>query len=397
MMVFYKRDLEKTLKRFAKFPVVAILGPRQSGKTTLARHTFAKHAFLDLDDLELRALAQHDPQGFLRKYDNNHGIIIDEFQNAPELLSYIKVIVDSHDRPGYFVLTGSQNFLVNEKISQSLAGRVGILTLLPLSLHEFAQNKLLKKDHPEEIIFHGCYPRLYSSSFTPEELYPSYTQTYLERDVRQIINVVNLGTFKKFMKLCAARVGQLLNYTDLAVNCGISVPTVQQWLSVLEASYIIFLLRPHWTNFNKRVTKTPKIYFYDTGLACSLLEIDSPKTLLLNPYYGNLFESFIVSDLFKQFFNAGAPVPLYFWRDKNGELEVDCLVERAAVFTAIEIKSSETFRPELFDSLNKWSDFTQQLPANSYLVYAGTKSLASDRGHLVSWLQVGTLVQKIKR
>lgn len=395
-MIFYPRDLEKTLKQFAKFPVIAILGPRQSGKTTLAQHAFKKHVFLDLDDLELRNMAHHDPKGFLRKYENKHGTIIDEFQNVPELLSYIKVVVDEKKRPGYFVLTGSQNFLVNEKISQSLAGRVGILTLLPFSLNELSKSNLLKKGHPEEVIFRGGYPRIYSGKFEPGQLYPPYIQTYLERDVRQLINVTHLHTFQKFIKLCAARVGQLLNFSDLAVNCGISVPTVHQWLSVLESSYIIFLLRPHWSNFNKRVTKTPKIYFYDTGLVCSLLEIDSPKSLLLNPYYGGLFECYVIADFFKQCFNQASSTPLYFWRDKNGELEIDCLIEQAATLTPIEIKSGETLKPTFFDSLNKWSEIAKQNASSSYLIYAGTRSFSGMHGNLVSWQQAGSLIKKIK-
>ncbi len=393
-MVFYARDLEKTLKRFAKFPVVAILGPRQSGKTTLAKHAFKKHVFLDLDDLEIRNLIQRDPKGFLRKYENKHGIIIDEFQNAPELLNYIKVVVDEKKRPGYFVLTGSQNFLVNEKISQSLSGRVGILTLLPFSLNELSKNKLLKKGHPEKAIFRGCYPRVYIDDFEPKEVYPSYIQTYLERDVRQLINVTNLYTFQKFVKLCAARTGQLLNFSDIAVSCGISIPTVHQWLSILEASYIIFLLRPHWINFNKRITKTPKLYFYDTGLVCSLLEIDSPKSLLLNPHYGNLFECFIIADFFKQWFNQGSSAPIYFWRDKNGAIEVDCLIEQNATLTPIEIKSGETFTPHFFDSLSKWSTIAQQPHRNNYLVYAGNKSFTGTNGNLVTWEQAGSLMKK---
>jgi len=395
-MAFYARDLEKTLKRFAKFPVVAILGPRQSGKTTLAKHAFKKHVFLDLDDLEIRHLIQNDPKGFLRKYENKHGIIIDEFQNAPELLNYIKVTVDEKKRPGYFVLTGSQNFLVNEKISQSLAGRVGILTLLPLSLNELSKNKLYSKGHPEDTMFRGCYPRVYSDDFEPKEVYPAYIQTYIERDVRQLVNITNLYPFQKFIKLCAARVGQLLNFSDLAANCGVSIPTVHQWLSILEASYIVFLLRPYWANFNKRVTKTPKIYFYDTGLACSLLEIDSPKSLLLSPYYGNLFECFIIADFFKQFFNQGSPAPIYFWRDKNGTIEVDCLIQHNATLTPIEIKSAETFTPHFFDSLTKWSAIAQQPLHRNYLVYAGNYSISSTNGNLVSNKQAGNLIKKIK-
>lgn len=395
-MTYYRRDLETTLKEYAKLPIIALLGPRQSGKTTLARHTFKNHAFLTLDDLELLNLIQTDPKGVLRKYENEHGIIIDEFQNAPDLLSYIKVIVDEKNRPGYFVLTGSQNFLMNEAITQSLAGRVGILTLLPFSLHELKNSHLIDTQLPEKTIFNGGYPRMYDTPLTPQEMYPSYIRTYVERDVRQLINVTNLYTFQKFLKLCAARIGRLINFTGLATQCGISVPTAHQWLSILESSYIIFLLRPHWTNFNKRVTKTPKIYFYDTGLACSLLEIDSEKSLALNSLYGSLFENLIIADFFKQYYHQGLTAPLYFWRDKNGDIEVDCLIDKNGILTPIEIKSSETLTPHFFDSLSKWKELAKQKPAPlNYVVYAGNKSIDGTFGTLVPWHEAGTLIKKL--
>ena len=392
-MGFYKRDLEETLLRFAKFPVVAVLGPRQSGKTTLVKHVFSKHVFIDLDDLELRALALDDPKGFFRKFENKHGIILDEFQNCPDLLSYIKVISDAQDRPGYFVLTGSQNFLVNEAISQSLAGRVGILTLLPLSLNELKNNNLLTQSKPEETIFKGCYPRIYKN-FDPDEVYPSYINTYVERDVRLLTNIENINIFQKFIKLCAARVGQLVNYSDLAVNCGISEPTVKKWLSILEASYIIFLLKPHWTNFNKRITKTPKLFFYDTGLACSLLGISSSKDLLLNPFYGNLFECLIISDLYKQYFNQGKNAPLYFWRDQNGLIEVDCIIDLGTDLIPIEIKSGETYSQKYLDSINKWNEIAKRETGDSYLVYGGKQEFQGTHYTLLPWEQSGDLVKK---
>lgn len=395
-MTFYQRDLEKKLKEFSKFPVIALLGPRQSGKTTLSKHAFKNHVFLNLDDLELLSLIKNDPKGILRKYENEHGIIIDEFQNFPELLSYIKVIVDEKNRPGYFVLTGSQNFLMNEAITESLAGRVGILTLLPFSLHELTKNKLIDVAYPEKTIFRGGYPRVYIDTFEPQEVYPSYIQTYLERDVRQLINVTNLSTFQKCIKLCAARIGQLLNYSDIAANCGISVPTVHQWLAVLEASYIIFLLRPHWNNFNKRITKTPKLYFYDTGVACSVLEISSEKSLALNPLYGNLFENLIVADFYKQYFNQGLQAPCYFWRDKNGDVEVDCLINKDSSFIPIEIKSAETFTPHFFNSLNKWVALADQSEKNNYVVYGGNMSFSGEQGNLVPWHEAGELIKNLK-
>lgn len=394
-MAFYPRDIEDTLKRYAKFPVVAILGPRQSGKTTLAKHVFKNHAYLNLDDLELLNIIKNDPKGTLRKYENAHGIIIDEFQNFPDLLSYIKVIVDEFNRPGYFILTGSQNFLMNEAITQSLAGRVAILTLLPLSLHELAHNKLLHKTAPEHILFRGGYPRVYIDDFEPEEVYPSYIRTYLERDVRQLINVTDLYLFQKFVKLCAGRIGQLLNYSELANQCGISYPTVRKWLSILEASYIIFLLRPHWNNFNKRHTQTPKLYFYDTGLACSLLEITSEKSLAISPFYGSLFESLMIADFHKQYMNRGMIPPLYFWRDKNGEIEVDCLVQQDTQLIPIEIKSAETYTPHFFDALIKWNKLAALPQQESYVVYGGTRSFSQNIGTLVPWDHAGSLVMAL--
>lgn len=396
-MAFYQRDMQKVLKRYAKFPVVALLGPRQSGKTTLSRHVFKNHVYINLDDFETRELFQNDLKGTLRKYENKHGIIIDEFQNIPELLSYIKVIVDEKNRPGYFVLTGSNNFLMNEAITQSLAGRVGLLTLLPFNLHELQENKLLKKGTPEEVIFKGGYPRLYSTSFKPRELYPSYVQTYVERDVRQLINVKNIRVFKKFLILCATRVGQLLNYSDLAAQCNISVPTVHEWLSILESSYIIFLLAPYFNNFSKRVTKSPKIYFFDTGLVCSLLKIQSAKSLAIDSMYGSLFECFIIADFYKQYFNQGLIPPLYFWRDGNGEVEVDCLIYQGTTLIPLEIKSSESYTQHFFNSLYKWNKIAEKSTKNNYVVYGGTMSFSGKEGTLVPWSEVGTLIKKIEK
>lgn len=404
-MSYYHRDLETKLKRFAQFPVVAILGPRQSGKSTIAKEVFKNHIFLDLDDLELRGMALDDPKAFLRTHENEHGIILDEFQRCPELLSYIKVISDAQDRPGYFILTGSQNFPtvrrsfnvdgLNTSISESLAGRVGILTLLPLSLHELEEHALLQQEKPEHTIFFGGYPRLYERKLEPSELYPSYLQTYVERDVRELINVANLNTFQKFLKLCAGRIGQQINFSELATQCGISVPTVHNWLSILEASYIIFQLRPHWANFNKIMTKSPKLYFYDTGLACLLLGISSEKNLLLNFYYGALFENLIIADLHKQYYNKGLPAPLYFWRDKNGAIEIDCLVEQDGKMIPIEVKSGETYTVHYFDTIKKWQSLASNETERSYVVYGGTQSISGPHENLLNWHQAGTLIERI--
>lgn len=393
--MIYKRDLKKPLKRLLKFPVVAILGPRQSGKTTFVKENFKKHAFFSLEDPTIREFVISDPKGFLRENENSHGIIFDEFQYAPELLSYIQLDVDEKKRSGYFILTGSQNFLMNQAISQSLAGRVGILTLLPLSLSELKKNKLID-DSIHEIILKGMYPRLYAKKIEPQDFYPSYIQTYIERDVRQLINVGNLRTFQKFLELCAGRIGQQLNLSDLASNCGISIPTVHSWLSLLEASYLIFLLRPHFANFNKRITKTPKLFFYDTGIACSLLGISTTKTLALSPFRGNLFENFIISDLCKQFFNNGQRPPLYFWRDANGRIEVDCIIDIENKLIPVEIKASETIASNnFFKSLEEWNALSQTSPAFNYVVYGGEDNQTRNKGHIIGWKSESDLVEKV--
>lgn len=392
--MYFKRDLSSTFKRYSKFPVIAIIGPRQSGKTTLVKHYFKNHAYLNLENPELRAFALEDPNRFLNEYENGHGIIIDEFQYAPQLLSYIQIIADEKKRLGYFVLTGSQNFLVNQSITQSLAGRVGILTLLPLSLHELMTNHLI--DDVDQTILKGSYPRVYEENIDPIDFYPSYIHTYLERDVRQITNIGDIYTFQKLMRLCAARVGQQLNIIDLATQLGVDQRKVKQWLSVLESSYIIFLLRPHYKNYNKRLTKTPKLYFYDTGLAASLLDLRTQNTLAISSYRGNLFESFIVSDFNKQFFNNGiSQPPLYFWRDQNGRIEVDCIIDRGDKLFPIEIKSSGTIAPTFFSSLNEWNKLSESDPASSTVVYGGVNNQQRSQGKILSWMKSGDFVSQL--
>ncbi len=391
--MYIKRKLAAACKEYKKFPVVAILGPRQSGKTTFAQHVFKKHQFVSLEDPEKRDFATRDPRRFLREMDNEHGIIIDEFQYVPQLLSYIQLEVDTHKRPSHFVLTGSQNFLMNQAITQTLAGRVGILTLLPFSLKELIDAHLASD--VDQILFHGGYPRIYDEKLLPRAFYPSYVHTYVERDVRELATVGNLRTFQKFMQLCAGRVGQLLNISDLATNCSITRATAESWLSVLEASYIVFLLKPHFTNFNKRVTKTPKLYFYDTGLACSLLGIRSKQELSLSTFRGPLFESLMISDLFKQYFNKGEQPPLYFWRDQNGRVEIDCLIDRGGVLTPIEIKSGETVVSDFFDSLTNWKELTEKNAQPGYVLYGGSSEQNRTKGHVIGWQKASDLINQI--
>ena len=391
--MMFKRELESTLLRLAKFPVVAILGPRQSGKTTLARTVFKNHTFLNLESPYIRELAIKDPLAFLRDNENEYGIILDEFQYAPEILSYIQVESDEKKRPGYFVLTGSQNFFMNEAVSQSLAGRVGIVTLLPLSIKELNNNNLLPES-VNEAIFNGGYPRLYADKFSPLELYPPYIQSYLERDVRQLIKVDNLRTYQKFMQLCAGRVGQLLNIADIATNCGVHRATIDSWISILEASYVIFTLKPYWGSFNKRATKMPKLYFYDTGLACSLLEITSPSQLAVSLFRGPLFESFIIADLHKQYFNIGRRPPLYFWRDNNGYIEVDCLAHIGNHLIPFEAKAGQTANKDFFDGLKKWNELAQTDPAKGYVVYGGSYTQSTQNGKLLGWKDSGNIIME---
>jgi len=397
----YSRSLAQTLEQYGNFPVIAILGPRQSGKTTLVQSFFSKHTFVSLENPMTREFAESEPKKFLETYENEHGIILDEFQYVPHLLSYIQLDVDSKKRKSYFILTGSQNFLMNQAITQSLAGRVGLLTLLPLSLGELIQNDLVSGSI-EDVLFRGSYPRLYNEQFTPERLYPSYIHTYVERDVRQLVHVGDLHTFQKFLQLCAARIGNLLNLSDLAMVCGISVPTAKRWISTLEASYILFLLEPHYKNFNKRVTKMPKLYFYDTGLACSLLRIASPKQLALHPSYGSLFENFILSDIVKQYSNLGLRPSINFWRDKNGRVEIDCLISEGGKLFPIEIKSSPEIKPDFFKGLQQWSSIRQaaepdQSSSQAFLVYGGEEKQQRMQGKALPWKTTAHIVEEIRK
>lgn len=393
--MIFKRDLTGTLKRFAKFPVVALLGPRQSGKTTLAKNTFPNHIYLNFENLETRDFAKTDPKRFLSDNENEFGIIIDEFQHVPEILSYIQVEADSKDRPGYFVLTGSQNYLMNEKISQSLAGRVGILTLLPLSIHELVENNLHQDIN--QTLFNGGYPRLYDKDFSPTEIYPSYIHTYIERDVRQLTNVADISVFQKCMALCAGRIGQQLNIADIATNCGVEQKVISQWLSILESSYIIFLLKPYHKNFKKRITKNPKLYFYDTGVACSLLNIRSASDISLSPFRGPLFENFIISDLHKQYFNMGLRPPLYFWRDQNGRIEIDCLIDQGIKLSTVEIKSGQTIISNFFDNLTKWNEISESSAQDNYIIYAGEEVQSRTIAQVIGWKKAALLVEKLEK
>lgn len=308
-------------------------------------------------------------------------------------MSYIQIWVDEHNKHNYFILTGSQNFLMNKAITQSLAGRVGILTLLPLSLHELQSDNSLGT--VDQTIFDGSYPRLYKEKILPVDVYPSYIQTYIERDVRQLSNIDDMFIFYRFLKLCAGRIGQPLNITDIATQLTVDQRLIKEWLSVLEASYIIFLLQPHHNNFNKRLTKTPKLYFYDTGVACSLLGIQSVQTLALSPFRGPLFECLILADLRKQYFNLGYRPPLYFWRDQNGRIEVDGIIDQAGKLIPIEIKSGETISSSFFDALVAWNEMSETAPEDNYIIYGGTTRQNRSKGTILPWKQADELIESL--
>ncbi|USO02680.1 MAG: ATP-binding protein [Alphaproteobacteria bacterium] len=377
----FKRDIADHIKKLARqFPVITITGPRQSGKTTLAKTLFPDKLYVNLEELGPRQLAKSDPKEFLSFYKD--GAIIDEAQYVPELFSYIQVRVDQKDTPGEFILTGSQNFLMMENITQSLAGRVGVVELLPLSYHEIQTEISIAS--PYELLVKGFYPRIYNANIESSLFYKSYIQTYVERDVRQIKNIENLDTFQKFMKLCAMRVGQLLNVSALALECGVSQNTAKNWLSLLKTSYIAFTLMPHFKNFNKRLVKQPKLYFYDTGLAGALLDVEeiTPEHNLK----GRLFENFVVTELIKTRWNQLKTHNLYFWRDSAGH-EVDVVFEAGDELVPIEIKASQTFRQEFFKELNYFKTLSQG--SRSHLVYAGEEDLPKG---VVSWRNVQSIL-----
>lgn len=393
-----KRALEKELKISSRqFPAVAVLGPRQSGKTTLVKATFPKYKYISLENLDNRQDAISDPRHFLETHENEYGIILDEVQNTPDLLSYIQTYIDEHKKHGYFILTGSQNILLNEAISQTLAGRISILTLLPLSINELKEARLLS-DSLEKAMFTGSYPRIFDEKIidekpTPQKWYPNYIRTYIERDVRMLKNVHDLSLFQKFIKLCAGRIGQVLNLVSLGDDCGVDAKTVDNWISILECSYIIFTLRSHHKNFSKRLIKSPKLYFYDIGLACSLLEIEDEKELNTSYLRGNLFESFVLSELIKNRYNLDKIPNLYFWRDSQGH-EIDGLIEKGERLTPLEIKIGKTLNTSFFDGLNFWNKLSNSDPKNSFVIYGGKEKHERKKIRVLGWQSLTSVFDK---
>ncbi|MCQ2057496.1 MAG: ATP-binding protein [Bacteroidaceae bacterium] len=377
--MFERAIKDKAIELSGKYPFVVITGPRQSGKTTLARCAFPDYRKVSLEDLDNRDFAQQDPRGFIATYPDR--TIIDEVQRVPSLLSYLQTHCDNAGKDGMYILTGSQNLQLMQAVDQSLAGRAGLLHLLPLSRKEMRNSGIVPSSIDLSIL-QGCYPRLYDRSIAPADYYPNYIKTYVERDVRNLKDIGDLSKFVRFLKLCAARTAQLLNKTTLANDCGISVPTVDSWLSLLESSYIVFLLKPDFRNYSKRLVKTPKLYFHDTGLACSLLEIKDEIQMSTHYLRGNLFENLVVSDFLKDEFNRGVQdPPVTFWRDSSGH-EVDLLYRNGQMEYAYEIKSARTFNDSFLDGLKYWSGLSGADASCLHVIYGGDTPMSRSEAHV---------------
>ncbi len=382
------RDLQSELLQMAKeYPVVTLLGPRQAGKTTLVKMVFGSKPYLNLESPEVRKLAEEDPRGLLAQYPE--GAVIDEVQQVSELLSYIQIIVDEKKHNGLFILTGSHQLDLRAQISQSLAGRTSILHLLPLSIAELKRCKKITDEN--QLMCNGFLPRVYSENQQSFKAYRNYMQTYIERDVRQIVNVKDLSAFQKFMTICASRIGQLINYDDIAREIGLSNNTIKQWFSILEASYITIRLQPYHANINKRLVKTPKLYFVETGLAAYLLGIESVAQMQRDPLRGHLFENMVVMDLIKTRYNQGLDHNLFFYRDQQKH-EVDLIYKKASRLVPIEIKSSKTFNKRFLKELDYFSQLFPEQCDNGYLVYAGDRAQKIMWRELINYLDASSIL-----
>lgn len=374
-----KRDLEKELINVAnQYPVVTVTGPRQSGKTTLVRTVFPQYNYCNLELPDLRRLASEDPRALLSAFPLP--VIFDEVQRVPDLLSYIQVMADESDQAGQIILTGSQQLNLLEAVTQSLAGRTALLTLLPLSIKELAEAGI--NPNRDELIYKGFLPRIYKDNLEPTKAHRNYYQTYIERDLRQISNIRNLALYEKFMHLLAGRVGQLINLSALSGDIGVSATTLSEWLSILEASYIIFRLKPYYNNFGKRIVKSAKLYFTDPGLAAYLLGITEPEQVSRDPLMGNLFENMVVIEALKARMNSGQDANLYFYRDNNGN-EVDLLYKTGKTLLPVEIKAAMTYNDNMLKNVKYFHKIAGA--GRGFLIYAGELEFSKEKVDVLNY------------
>lgn len=382
-----QRAASAKIKQLAKkFPAVGLLGPRQSGKTTLAKELFPNKPYISFENQDNILLATKDPRAFLHQFKT--GAIFDEIQRVPQLLSYLQGIIDDQPKKvGLFIITGSQNLLLLESISQTLAGRIAFIHLLPFSYSEIEASNYAKPSL-NKLILNGGYPRLYDRKIKSVDFYPNYLLTYVERDVRQIRNIANLAMFQRFLKVCASRVGQEINYTSIGNDTGVDQKTILSWFGILEASFIAFRLQPYFNNLGKRLTQMPKLYFYDTGLCCSLLELETESHVNTHPLRGALFENLIILELLKARFNNGQRSNLFFWRDRTGN-EIDVLIDQSAQVIPLEIKSAATFNSDFVKGINYWKKINPQVK-KSYVVYTG-KSSQLNLTKILNWKEIDSI------
>ena len=375
------RRLTKHLEELSLyFPIISLTGPRQAGKTTLLKHLFRDYTYISLEDPDKQSRAMEDPRSFLLQYKNQ--VIFDEAQRVPELFSYLQTAVDEHRTPGRYILSGSQNFLLRQNITQSLAGRAGIARLFPLDINEIQSSKEYSYDY-ETAIYNGFYPAQFDTNIPPRLFYPSYVSSYIERDVSGLISATNLNSFRRFLQTCASYAAQVLNYSAIAKMVGVSVPTIQSWFSVLEQSYIVFRLPPYYKNFGKRITKSPKLYFYDTGLLCYLLNIQSPGDVVNYYQLGALFENLIIADAMKSRYHSGNEPRLYYYRDSN-QVEVDLLEETPGTLIITEIKASRTYKDKLHSNLHKVEKLAT-LPVQKQLIFGGDERFTIKGVEVIPW------------